>query len=487
MPIPLLLAMILAFGLRLPSDAAPLSSPDLRLRLIEAVLAVLAVGAMALVFGQVLRSLTKRSCVSASRQRRLFLWGSRLFLLSSLIVFAWTLVSLDWQRVVARGLGLKDVVILEQAALIAPYVLTQILIWCGLYPAESAMLPWSPERRFSGYLLMKIRHTFGMMIPMAILYGLTREISAFRPNGFTHAAWPLVGSLAVGLLVFLLSPAFVRLCWPTRRLPDGALRDRLERLAGRLKFRYTDLLLWDTGGLVVNAGVTGAVPWFRYVLITDAMIEVLDDQEIEAVFGHEVGHIAHQHLPFFALFCLGSMGLLTFVFEGISSLWDVGRVIERVFPDPMVAEVVPAAVQLLALALYFYFVFGFLSRQFERQADVYGCKAVSCGMQVCPAEHDPNCPGEDRRSPATACPSGIGLFAEALSQVAQINGTSPSAYSWRHGSIARRIQFLHLIESDPSIEPRFQRNVLRTRWVFMGLLAASSVGALVLVSRGVTS
>ena len=36
---------------------------------------------------------------------------------------------------------------------------------------------------------------------------------------------------------------------------------RLERLANRFQFRYTDILVWDTDGAIVNAGVTGALPW----------------------------------------------------------------------------------------------------------------------------------------------------------------------------------------------------------------------------------
>ena len=38
--------------------------------------------------------------------------------------------------------------------------------------------------------------------------------------------------------------------------------------------------------------------------------------------------------------------------------------------------------------LYFWFVFGYLSRRFERQADVYGSKVVSCDMADCPPHTD---------------------------------------------------------------------------------------------------
>ena len=109
------------------------------------------------------------------------------------------------------------------------------------------------------------------------------------------------------------SPLFVRLAWPTRTLPPGPLRQRLERLASRVGFRCTDILVWDTGHVLVNAGVTGALPWFRYVLLSDALIESLTPAEVAAVFGHEVGHIAHRHLLYFGFFFLGSLGVMALV------------------------------------------------------------------------------------------------------------------------------------------------------------------------------
>src|SRR5262249_24394539 len=128
---------------------------------------------------------------------------------------------------------------------------------------------------------------------------------------------------AVGFLVLAASPLFIRLAWPTRSLPEGPLRRRLERAARRGGFRFNDLLVWDTGHLMVNACVTGVLPRFRYVLLSDALIDSLTQAEVAAVFGHEVGHVAHGHLPFFGFFFLGSLGLLALaarVFSG-SGTW----------------------------------------------------------------------------------------------------------------------------------------------------------------------
>ena len=108
-------------------------------------------------------------------------------------------------------------------------------------------------------------------------------------------------------------------------MPDGPLRRRLTRISERVGFRFTDILVWDTGNMMVNACVTGILPRFRYVLLTDALIESLTPLEIAAVFGHEIGHIAHRHLLYFGFFFMGSLGLLTVLVELVARCWSVDR------------------------------------------------------------------------------------------------------------------------------------------------------------------
>ena len=76
-------------------------------------------------------------------------------------------------------------------------------------------------------------------------------------------------------------------------------------------FRFTDILVWDTGHMMVNACVTGILPRFRYVLLSDALLESLTPLETAAVFGHEIGHVAHRHFLYFAFFFMGSLGVLS--------------------------------------------------------------------------------------------------------------------------------------------------------------------------------
>jgi STE24 endopeptidase len=121
-------------------------------------------------------------------------------------------------------------------------------------------------------------------------------------------------------------------------------------------------------------------------------------------------------------------------------------------------------------------VFGFVSRRCERQADIYGCRAVSCGR--------PDCEGHDEKvvlpaEPEVLCPTGIRTFITALEKVAYLNGISRDRpgllQSWQHSTIARRVDFLYGMMTDPSVEPRFQQRLAFVKWALILSLGAALV------------
>ena len=227
--------------------------------------------------------------------------------------------------------------------------------------------------------------------------------------------------------------------------------------------------------------MTGALPWFRYVLLTDALVDCLDDPEIAAVFGHEIGHIAHRHLLYFGFFFMGSLGVMALVFWAIDVSLSAVPCLSASLNDPTVTILLQTSTTLAALGLYFLGVFGLVSRKFERQADVFGCRAVSCGQVGCPPHANPNTAVSNVPATAPLCPVGIRIFANALSNVATLNGLEHGRRSWRHGSIARRIAFLEGLEGKPDAEQRFQRDVSRLR---LGLALALIVAVLIAWANG---
>lgn len=392
-PLPLLLAMILAFGLGERGGPGPLPAREARHRMYELGLGVAALALAAWLLGAWLAWRTRRRGHPTLSLRRSLLWSLRAVDLAGLGIFAWALEGIDWPRIVGWNLGLRGSVLLDEGAVLLPFLVLQFLGWWGMYPAERVLRPSVRRLGRGRFLVLKARQGLGLVLPMALIYGLTRDLLDRQFPRLSESLWgQLAFMAAMGATVMALSPAFVRLAWPAKPLPPGPLRDRLERLARRFRFRCTDILVWDTGGVVVNAGVTGAVPWFRYVLLTDAMIENLELKEIEAVFGHEIGHIAHRHLAYFGFFLVGSMGLIMLLEAGlyVGLGTRVDGLVAAWFASPTASDLAEATIALGLLASYFLLVFGFLSRRFERQADLFGCRAVSCGRSDCPPHSDPN-------------------------------------------------------------------------------------------------
>src|SRR5206468_2207678 len=231
------------------------------------------------------------------------------------------------------------------------------------------------------------------------------------------------------------------------------LGDLLMQTARRLRFRCNDLLVWNTRSGVANAMVVGVCPFLRYVLFTDRLLDDLSADEVEAVFGHEIGHVKHQHMLYYLAFLLMSMAVLGLVLMPYQA--DLDEFFH--LRDRTDLAVLPAVV---VLGLYIFVVFGFLSRRCERQADVYGCRAVSCRLGTCYGHGDGVALAERGQG---LCPTGIQTFIRALEKVALVNGLSrdrPGFFqSWQHSTIAKRVEFLQRVLLDGGVERKFQRRV----------------------------
>jgi STE24 endopeptidase len=479
MPVSLLIALVLAFGLNLNTDPFPLRPGEAPSRLAGMVVLVVGFAVVSRLSAWRISRAIVRDHLPARSVRRQLQRRARVLDAASLLLFGLFLYAFSWRQVVEEGLGLSGLVLVDETVLLSPFLVLQLGLWWGLYPAEKALrvngLPDRVVPRLGPYLVVRARQSLGMVLPAALLYVLTYDLAG-------SPTWQFVGLAGLGTALIVLAPALVRLSWPTRRLPDSPLRARLESLAQRLGFRFTDILVWDTDYSVVNAGVTGALPRFRYVLLTDSLIETLDPDEVEAVFGHEIGHVAHRHLAYFGFFFVGSMGVMALVAQGLS--WLVNQVSFRADWLPPIAVEVTASIGWLSFfLLYLFSIFGFISRRFERQADIYGCRAVSCGREDCPPHVDLNrgCACVSPGAPSNVCPVGIRIFARALQNVAMLNGMAPGARSWRHGSIRRRIDFLEGLEGHPEVLWRFQR---RVRWLRLGLGLLLLIGIATALATG---
>jgi STE24 endopeptidase len=345
--------------------------------------------------------------------------------------------------------------------ILAPFLAGLILSWAVFYTMERAAHDTAPligdAEPFPGrwaYVFLQLRHNLLLVFPPLVLLIVQQTVFWLCPSLQSEHLFPL---FAVALLagIFIGIPLVLRLLLGLKPLPEGPLRDRLFATARRLKFRCNDILVWRTRNAMANAMVTGPLPLLRYVVLTDRLVQDMAPEEVEAVFGHEVGHVKHQHMLFYFGFLVASLvvvaGLVKVLQEESASfLAERAPEVNAWLQDHEFLGVFP---MLALVGTYVFVVFGFLSRRCERQADIYGCR--------------------------TASPQ---VFIEALEKVARLNGISRDRpgwlSSWQHSTIARRVAFLQQMCSDPALESRFQRRVWLIKWsmlVTLGLCVTTLV------------
>lgn len=378
-----------------------------------------------------------------------------------------------------------------ELVVLAPYLVALFGSWAVFFDAERALHRSGTDPLIGGeywtrwgYVFFLFRyHLLLVFIPVGftvVQFGCLRVAP-----GLFASPWAKLAALAALCAFIVLLPSLIPLILGLKRMPPGRLRDRLEAAARRLRVRYHDLYVWDTRGNLATAMVSGLLPRLRQIVFTDLLLATMTEDEVEAVFGHEVGHVRHGHLVYYAVFLL------------LSSLTLLGvyQLLERVEGLAPLDKNAALVLSTVGIAAYLFLAFGFISRRCERQADVFGCKSVSCVDPAC-AGHEPTTVLVARG--AALCRTGVATFVRALERVEEINGmTRDSATAdrrglpgrmtgllrlvgvwlstWQHSTIANRVAFLRTLADDPRAERRFQWRVTALRWGLLVLLTAGVV------------
>jgi len=192
--------------------------------------------------------------------------------------------------------------------------------------------------------------------------------------------------------------------------------------------------------MIVNAAVMGFLPFFRRILLTDALLEALPRRELEAVLAHEVAHVRAHHMAWLVL------ALLALLAGAALGLFAAGTLLEAA--GAPIGESA-AAVALLLLLASVLAIFGWVSRRFELQADAFAAAhlargSVSATISASSQEDEPDRPRITRIDEAA-----IETVCSALEHVAEASGTDPARSSWRHGSIRWRQLRLRRLRGAP--------------------------------------
>ncbi len=401
----------------------------------------------------------------ARRAERVVAWSRP----AAVALHAWNVLAVGWLDAVRAGVG--DLLLVDELLAALPPLAVFVAGWWAIYPVErrlrEAMLmrrfdeglhvPTLPTRR--AFVLQATRHhVLFAAVPVALILGWAEAVlwlaesavladagvRAATPGLPTAPGWaialpawavrpelvaPVQGVLQLAgvVVVIALLPLALRWLWDTVPLGAGELRDRLERVLRSNGVRVRGLLVWRTDGTLLNGAVVGFLGPARYVLLTDALLESLPTDEVEAVMAHEVGHVWHRHAPWLAV---AFLGCATVAGAGASAM---GRVLGM---DPVNGW--PAIGVVMVSLAFGLAVFGYVSRRFEWQADAFAARYLSESVHPPPPE------AAGTVSHEAAC-----AMASALGRVAMLNGSEPERFSWRHGSIGLRRRRLRALVGAP--------------------------------------
>lgn len=313
-----------------------------------------------------------------------------------------------------------------------PFILISLLLY--LFALGWAHL-WHAYFQFHHALKKSLRIAYQQLlfyfpfcipfITMSILLDGLEHFLAWQ-NGslpLSHDFILLLLSLTFLGLTFIFVPALMVICWRCRSLKRLDLKELLDNTCRSLHFRHAGFKIWSVMSDSFTAGIIGIVPAFRYILFTQPLLNQFKPEEINAILIHEIGHNRHRHLLLYPFILFGMLVTGTFLLIGLEYFLTltVGPMTSETSYFTLIMGIF--ILYALLMGLYFRFVFGFFSRLFERQADLYIF--------------------ESTLSPI--------FLIDALDRLGIVTGNTHSHPSWHHFSLQERIDFLTQAMKDPAL------------------------------------
>lgn len=393
-------------------------------------------------------------------------WSAVVAQAAAVIAFGW----LDWLR---SEIG--DWPLLDELIALAPPIAAIAACWWAAHPMERALRGDSISR--GRFVATELRNQLGLLgAPALLAIGASEGATLLATGWFgPDSGAAMLAAPAAVVAVMLLAPSLMVRILDTEPMPDGSEREILERVLSDNGVRMSRILVWRTGGALLNGAVVGFVPAARYLLLTDAVLERMPVESLRAIVAHEVGHVKRRHVPWMLLTTLATVATAALAVEAAVPVAMDAFAAPPVDPALLAAAGVEeepdesagfveagAAVAVLALVLP---AFGWISRRFEQQADAFAAQYLSVvGPSSAPSFVEV---GFERRlkapEAALVTPRAALAMCRALGMVSELNGVNPAAPSWRHGSIRWRQRNLVQIVSEPILSLPIDRTVRRIK------------------------
>lgn len=349
----------------------------------------------------------------------------------ALVFFCLQIYLLDIKYYLVTVALIRSSFTLQGLAGLVLFLLHLAIIWSYSYEFHCRFSPSSCSRQ--SIVTANLKFNLAIILPWLLISG-SFDLLQLLPLGSLHdqlnTPMGQILFFALLLMIFMIfAPPVVVQLWSCRPLESGSRRSLIEKFCQKENFQVREIVLWPgQGGVFITAGVMGLLRHFRYLLVTQGLLGILDDEELRAVLAHEMGHVKERHLFFYLIFLLGYL-VLAYPLSGVSFLLVLTSDLPLTLMIRTDSEFMTLVSMLstlplvLLLVIYFRFLFGFFIRNFERQADIYGLSVMG------------------RPYPLIS----------ALEKVALHSGNIRDVPSWHHFSIKQRVNFLAEAASNPSL------------------------------------
>ena len=344
---------------------------------------------------------------------------------------------------------------LEAVICLTIYLLYMTIVWTfAWFPYHKL---YQADISLKSYVSSQISFSIPVVLPWLFISCATDMLQVLPFELPKKIAASPSGQL-VYFLVFLfvtacIGPAMIQKFWRCRPLEPGYIRSRIEALCLRSGFKFANIVYWPIfGGRMITAGVMGLVKRFRYLMVTEALLQFLNPDEIDAVIAHEIGHVRKKHLFFYLFFFAGYMvisyslyDILIMVILYVPQLYQMmGQILAR---QSSSTSALLTTGTILSFLIYFRYIFGYFMRNFERQADAFVFTLFSSSLPLI----------------------------STLEKIALSSGQSSDKPNWHHFSISERIGFLKKCEIDRTWVIRHDNKIRKSIAVYLIVLVLAGI------------
>ena len=364
----------------------------------------------------------------------------------SLIVYSIIIYQLGFKTWIGQITFIHDFDVLYGASVISLFILLLCIIWFTSYPVYKLINTKIHVSR-KNFLISNLKLNLPILFPWLIVSSIHDILSIF-PLGrslLENEAVILSSFFLFIMIMILFLPILIKYFWSCKPLshPKAWFMENFLQIH---RFSNGGLLSWPAmGGTLLTAGIMGILPRFRYIMITDSLMDLLTVDELEGVLAHEMAHAKYFHVIIYSLFLI----IFVIAFHFLADLIIYGSLLLQIIPNLVlhkqllssisIPEITVSACFIIMFIVYLRYIMGFFMRNFERQADQYAASVMGTAEPII----------------------------NALEKIGFHAGQIRNIPSWHHFSIAERVDYLRKIEKNGNVAKHHNKRIKIALTIYM--------------------